>query len=55
MESGSNESPRPASGEPPPDSEAEEQGPVGTLFLMVVYLIVLAGMWGTIYWMMLER
>lgn len=33
----------------------EEQGPVGTLFVLMVYLMVLAGMWATMYWMLVSR
>lgn len=29
--------------------------PTGTLFVMMIYLMVLAGMWGAIYWLFLER
>lgn len=33
----------------------EEPGPVGTLFLLMVYAMVLAGMWGTMYWILVSR
>lgn len=29
--------------------------PVGTLFLLTIYVIVLAGMWGTMYWILITR
>lgn len=32
----------------------EEQAPVGTLFVLMIYIMVLAGMWGTMYWILLE-
>lgn len=47
--------------EPTPDlraldsAEDELPPPTGTLFVMMLYLMVLAGMWGAIYWMFLER
>jgi len=31
------------------------QEPVGTLFVLMVYVMVLAGMWGTMYWFMVTR
>lgn len=33
----------------------DEPGPVGTLFLLMVYVMVLAGMWGTMYWILVSR
>jgi Cytochrome c oxidase subunit IIa family len=29
--------------------------PTGTLFVMTVYLAVLAGMWAVMYWMLIAR
>lgn len=34
--------------------DPEEQAPIGTLFVMMVYLMVLAGMWGTMYWLLVS-
>lgn len=34
---------------------AEERTPMGTLFVLMVYLMVLAGMWGTMYWLLVSR
>lgn len=31
------------------------QAPMGTLFLLVLYVIVLAGMWATMYWLLVTR
>lgn len=47
-------------GHPPGDGGAgevgdEQAGPVGTLFLLMVYVMVLAGMWGTMYWILVSR
>lgn len=48
-------------GTPPPagaaggEEEAVETRPIGTLFLLVIYVMVLAGMWVTIYWLMVIR
>lgn len=52
--------------EPTPPGPAPGQGddveeldevpePVGTLFLLTIYVIVLAGMWGTMYWILITR
>lgn len=35
--------------------DPEERTPIGTLFLLMVYLMVLAGMWGTMYWLLVSR
>lgn len=43
---------------PTPDAVDEEDGyeaPVGTLFLLMVYVMVLAGMWVTMYWLLVSR
>jgi hypothetical protein len=41
---------------PDPDaSELDERGPVGTLFVLLLYLMALMGMWGTLYWLLLSR
>ena len=39
------------------DAEETEEipEPVGTLFLLMIYVIVLAGMWGTMYWILITR
>lgn len=29
--------------------------PVGTLFALVLYIVVLTGMWASVYWIMLQR
>lgn len=31
------------------------EAPVGTLFLLMIYVMVLAGMWVTMYWMLVSR
>lgn len=36
-------------------SAEEELTPRGTLFVLMIYLMVLAGMWGVLYWTMLSR
>jgi hypothetical protein len=46
--------PAPAA-EPPLGAYEEEPAPVGTLFLMMLFLAAIAGLWGTIYWMLLTR
>jgi hypothetical protein len=33
----------------------DEPAPVGTLFLMMLFLVAIAGLWGTLYWMLLTR
>jgi hypothetical protein len=33
----------------------DEPAPVGTLFLMMLFLAAIAGLWGTLYWMFLTR
>lgn len=41
-----------------PDTRTDEEElppPVGTLFLMMLYLMLLAGMWGAIYFEFLGR
>jgi hypothetical protein len=35
--------------------ESIETRPIGTLFFLTVYIMVLAGMWLTMYWMMLTQ
>jgi hypothetical protein len=35
--------------------DPEERTPIGTLFVLMVYLMVLAGMWGTMYWLLVGR
>ncbi|MCA9772535.1 MAG: hypothetical protein KC466_09000 [Myxococcales bacterium] len=35
--------------------DVDDVTPLGTLFVMMVYIMVLAGMWGVLYWTMLSR
>lgn len=42
---------RERSGDPP----ESEQGPVGTIFVLIIFLMVLAGMWGAVYFTLLGR
>jgi hypothetical protein len=35
--------------------EASLPPPRGALFIMLVYVLVLAGMWGAMYWQLLGR
>lgn len=35
--------------------QEEEMEPTGTLFLVTVYVMVVFGMWGTMYWLLLSR
>lgn len=37
------------------EQESDERGPVGTLFVLLLYLMALVGMWGTLYWLLLSR
>jgi hypothetical protein len=37
------------------DGGAEESHPLGTLFVLMIFLIVLAGMWGAVYVIYLGR
>lgn len=50
MEPGSTE---PGTAEP--GAEGDYEAPVGTLFLLMIYVIVLAGMWVTMYWLLVTR
>lgn len=48
----------PGGGEPAaPEAGREpvETRPLGTLFFLMVYVMVLAGMWVTMYWLMVTR
>ncbi len=38
-----------------PEEFVDEVTPRGTLFVMMVYIIILAGMWGVLYWTMISR
>lgn len=40
-----------------PTSTPEEEMPPprGTLFVLTLYVIILAGMWSAVYWIMLQR
>lgn len=31
------------------------EAPTGTLFLLMIYVMVLAGMWATMYWLLVTR
>lgn len=42
-----------ASGDP--GDEVDGTTPRGTLFTLMIYIMVLAGMWGVLYWTMLSR
>lgn len=33
----------------------ESMEPTGTLFLVTVYVMIVFGMWGTMYWLLLSR
>jgi hypothetical protein len=33
----------------------EEEAPTGTLFFMVIFLLLMVGLWATVYWMLLNR
>lgn len=37
------------------DDGAEDQAPVGTLFFMTIFLLVMIGLWVTVYLMLLNR
>lgn len=39
----------------PAEAGDEARGPVGTLFVLLLYLMALVGMWGTLYWLLLSR
>jgi hypothetical protein len=42
--------------DPAPDENGEgEDHPLGTLFLMMIFITVLAGMWGAMYLTLLNR
>lgn len=44
--------------EPRPASTPEEEEmppPRGTLFVLTLYVMILAGMWSAVYWIMLQR
>lgn len=48
----------PRKGSPTPKgapTHEEVPPPTGTLFVLTLYIIVLAGMWGAVYWIMLQR
>ncbi len=47
----------PARANPAPHGSDEDQipPPLGTLFVMIAYLAILAGMWGVMYMGLLER
>lgn len=33
----------------------EDPEPTGTLFFMILFLLIMVGLWVTVYWMLLER
>ncbi len=39
----------------PTDEEALEGTPVGTLFVLALFLLLMVGLWGTLFWMLLNR
>jgi hypothetical protein len=39
----------------PSSPEEELPPPRGTLFVLTLYVIILAGMWSAVYWIMLQR
>ncbi len=38
-----------------PDPAGMEKGPIGTLFVLLLYLMALVGIWATLYWILLSR
>jgi len=44
----------PEAGAGHPEGEQEE-APVGTLLFMVAFLLVMAGLWLAVFWMLIER
>lgn len=48
----------PASGVGPDGAageEFEEEAPIGTLFFMMIFLLLMVALWGSVYWLLLER
>lgn len=39
----------------PEPFEGDDVTPRGTLFVLMVYIMVLAGMWGVLYFMLINR
>lgn len=39
----------------PPPADDEIPPPIGTIFFVTVYLMAMAGMWGAVYILMLQR
>lgn len=37
------------------DGGAMPDEPIGTLFFMIVFILLLVGLWGTVFWMLLNR
>jgi|GEM_PF-2639173 len=33
----------------------EEEAPTGTLFFMMIILLLMVALWGSVYWVLLER
>lgn len=46
---------RPQDPQPPEKDEGDEDHPLGTLFLLMIFITVLAGMWGAMYLTLLGR
>jgi hypothetical protein len=49
--------PRSSTPEPedPAEQEEDEEHPLGTLFILMIFITVLAGMWGAMYLTLLGR
>ena len=41
--------------EPEPVEEVREEHPRGTLVLMMIYLVIIIGLWGSVYLTLLQR
>lgn len=37
------------------EEEHEEVAPTGTLFFMMLFLLLMVGLWATVYWLLLSR
>jgi hypothetical protein len=55
LEAGALDETRATGGPAARGEESGEDHPLGTLFLMMIYLMVLAGMWGALYFLLLGR
>jgi hypothetical protein len=38
-----------------PQEDEHEEAPTGTLFFMMLFLLLMVGLWATVYWMLLSR